>query len=159
MDNTKNKNIVDLAVQLSSAYMYKHSVERKDVESLVIDMCRVITSCEKKATYMQMSLSNAPAVPINESVHHDYIVCLEDGRKLKMLKRHLKTMYNMTIQQYKERWALPDDYPTVAPSYAEKRSQIAQTTGLGLSGRRGRRKGATLSETQESKDRHKLMAF
>ena len=77
-----------------------------------------------------------PAVPINESVHDDYIVCLEDGKKLHMLKRHLGSMYGMTLDQYKERWSLPHDYPTVSPSYARRRSAIAQKTGLGTNGRR-----------------------
>ncbi|USO02061.1 MAG: MucR family transcriptional regulator [Alphaproteobacteria bacterium] len=72
-----------------------------------------------------------PAVPVEESVHADYIVCLEDGKKLQMLKRHLKTVYNMTPQEYRDRWSLPQDYPMVAPSYAEKRSQIAYNVGLG----------------------------
>ena len=72
-----------------------------------------------------------PAVPIKKSVMPDYIVCLEDGRKLKMLKRHLKTAYNLTPDEYRERWGLPADYPMVAPSYANQRSALAKTIGLG----------------------------
>ena len=72
-----------------------------------------------------------PAVPINRSVTDDYLICLEDGKKLKMLKRHLKTAYNMSPQEYRERWGLPADYPMVAPSYAKKRSELAKDIGLG----------------------------
>jgi predicted transcriptional regulator len=77
-----------------------------------------------------------PAVPIKKSVQPDYIVCLEDGKKLKMLKRHLKTAYNMTPEEYRERWNLPADYPMVAPNYAKQRSQLAKDIGLGTRGRR-----------------------
>ena len=72
-----------------------------------------------------------PAVPVKKSVFPDYIICLEDGRKLKMLKRHLQTAYNMTPQEYRARWGLPSDYPMVAPGYAESRSAIAKSIGLG----------------------------
>ena len=81
-----------------------------------------------------------PAVPIKKSVMSDYIVCLEDGKKLKMLKRHLKTRYNMTPEDYRKRWGLADDYPMVAPAYAEQRSSLAKKIGLGTKPRaRGRR--------------------
>jgi predicted transcriptional regulator len=83
-----------------------------------------------------------PAVPIKKSVMPEYIVCLEDGKKLKMLKRHLKTRYNMTPEEYRKRWGLPDDYPMVAPAYAEQRSSLAKKIGLGTKPRaRGRRAG------------------
>ena len=78
-----------------------------------------------------------PAVPIKKSVFPDYIVCLEDGKKLKMLKRHLKTAYNMTPEAYRERWGLAPDYPMVAPNYARQRSRLAKEIGLGTRGRRG----------------------
>jgi predicted transcriptional regulator len=80
-----------------------------------------------------------PAVPIKKSVTPDYIICLEDGKKLKMLKRHLQTAYNMTPEQYRERWGLPPDYPMVAPNYALQRRELAKKIGLGTSRRRGRR--------------------
>jgi predicted transcriptional regulator len=76
-----------------------------------------------------------PAIPIKKSVMPEYIVCLEDGKKLKMLKRHLKTAYNMTPEQYRERWNLPADYPMTAPNYAKQRSQLALDNGLGTKGR------------------------
>ena len=79
-----------------------------------------------------------PAVPVKKSVYPDYIVCLEDGKKLKMLKRHLKTAYNMTPEGYRERWGLPTDYPMVAPNYARQRSRLAKEIGLGTRARRAR---------------------
>jgi predicted transcriptional regulator len=79
-----------------------------------------------------------PAVPVKKSVYPDYIVCLEDGKKLKMLKRHLKTAYNMTPEAYRERWGLPTDYPMVAPNYARQRSRLAKEIGLGTRARRPR---------------------
>ena len=87
-----------------------------------------------------------PAVPIKKSITPDYIVCLEDGKKLKMLKRHLRSTYNMTPDEYRHRWGLPADYPMVAPNYAAQRSAFAKKIGLGRNGggkgRRGRRKAA-----------------
>jgi predicted transcriptional regulator len=77
------------------------------------------------------SLGVSPFVPIEDSVHEDYIICLEDGKQLQMLKRHLKTLYSMTLDQYRERWNLPESYPMVAPSYARRRSEIAKNIGLG----------------------------
>lgn len=74
-----------------------------------------------------------PAVPVKKSVFPDYIICLEDGKKMKLLKRHLQTAYNMTPQEYRERWGLPPEYPMVAPAYAERRSEIAKSVGLGKS--------------------------
>lgn len=81
-----------------------------------------------------------PAVPIKKSITPDFIVCLEDGKKLKMLKRHLKTRYNITPDEYRERWGLPSDYPMVAPNYAAQRSDLAKKIGLGAKRRTRRRR-------------------
>jgi len=83
-----------------------------------------------------------PAVPVKKSVHQEYLICLEDGKKLKMLKRHLKTAYNMTPEQYRERWGLPQDYPMTAPGYSERRSGLAKSNGLGRSNWRKIKKAA-----------------
>ena len=77
-----------------------------------------------------------PAVPIKKSVTPDYLICLEDGKKLKMLKRHLKTAYGMTPEEYREKWGLPADYPMVSPNYARQRSQLAKEIGLGRQARK-----------------------
>lgn len=81
-----------------------------------------------------------PVVPIKKSITPDYIICLEDGKKLKMLKRHLKTRYNITPDEYRERWGLPPDYPMVAPNYAAQRSELAKQIGLGTKRRTRRRR-------------------
>jgi len=82
-----------------------------------------------------------PAVPVKKSVHPDYLICLEDGKKLKMLKRHLRTTYNMTPEEYRAKWGLPPDYPMVAPNYARQRSDFAKKIGLGrTAGRQGGRR-------------------
>jgi predicted transcriptional regulator len=77
-----------------------------------------------------------PATPINKSINHDYIICLEDGKKLKMLKRYLRSTYNMSPEEYRKRWGLPADYPMVAPAYAARRSEFAKRIGLGRGVRR-----------------------
>ncbi|RVU36306.1 MucR family transcriptional regulator [Hwanghaeella grinnelliae] len=79
----------------------------------------------------------APAIPVKKSITPDYIICLEDGKKLKMLKRHLKTAYDMSPEEYRERWNLPPDYPMVAPNYAKQRSRLAKKIGLGTRPRAG----------------------
>ena len=84
----------------------------------------------------QLSERRKPAVPVNKSVHNDFIVCLEDGKKLKMLKRYLRSTYNMSPEEYRKRWGLPADYPMVAPAYAAKRSEFAKQIGLGRGVRR-----------------------
>ena len=83
-----------------------------------------------------------PAVAIKKSVTPEYIICLEDGKKLKMLKRHLKTRYDMSPEEYRKRWGLPEDYPMVAPSYAQQRSALAKKIGLGTKPRARQRRGA-----------------
>ena len=88
-----------------------------------------------------------PAVPIRKSITPDYLVCLEDGRKLKMLKRHLRTSYNMTPDQYRHKWALPADYPMVAPTYAQQRSAFAKKIGLGRdAGRQAGKRAAVVKK-------------
>ena len=116
-------------------------MQNPDIENLENLMKRVssviVSTWEAVGTAVSTNPNLIPAVPIEESVQDDYLICLEDGKKLQMLKRHLKTVYNMTLEQYKERWGLSQDYPVVAPSYARRRSDIAKVTGLG-NGRRRR---------------------
>ncbi|MBU0859658.1 MAG: MucR family transcriptional regulator, partial [Alphaproteobacteria bacterium] len=103
-----------------------------DIPSLIQRVYRTLANVNGETT--SFSERPQPAVPIKKSVTPDYIVCLEDGKKLKMLKRHLKTAYNMSPEEYRERWGLPADYPMVAPSYAKQRSVLAKEIGLGTSG-------------------------
>lgn len=93
-----------------------------------------------KSSQEQPAQDQKPAVPVKKSITDDYIICLEDGKQLKMLKRYLRTKYDMTPDQYRAKWNLPSDYPMVAPSYSRRRSQFAKDIGLGQGGR-GKRKG------------------
>ena len=126
----KEKEIIVLqgVSQIVSAYISNNTVRLSDIDSLMRNVYDSFMSMSKK--------SSGPKVPsvgidIEKSVTPDYIVCLEDGKRLKMLKRHLRTAYGMTPQQYRERWSLPHDYPMVAPNYAKKRSFLARNYGLG----------------------------
>lgn len=130
--------LLSLATQIVAGYVSNHQVEVTDFKRLVQSAYQAISE-NGRVHYSSRGLGPlSPAVPIEESINEDYIVCLEDGKRLQMLKRHLKTVYKMSIEQYKERWGLPHDYPVVAPSYAKRRSQIAKNTGLGMTGRRRR---------------------
>lgn len=131
-------SIMTQATQLVCAIIEKsNNVNVNDLEELVSKATSAImTSWEAAGTRINTNPNLVPAVPIDESVQDDYLICLEDGKKLQMLKRHLKTVYNMSLEQYKERWGLSPDYPVVAPSYAKRRSDIAKVTGLGNGKRR-----------------------
>ena len=120
--------VLSLAVQIVSAHVAHNTVA---VESLPALIQSVYSTLSTVGTAAPEPEKLQPAVPIKKSVFPDHIVCLEDGKKLKMLKRHLKTAYDLTPEQYRERWDLPRDYPMVAPDYAEKRSALAKSIGLG----------------------------
>jgi predicted transcriptional regulator len=133
------EDLMDHTINLASAYLSCNSVGIDEVSSVLKTCFQAVTDVGRTASNPN-SGNLTPAVPVEESVYEDHIVCLEDGKKLQMLKRHLWTCYRMTVEQYKEKWGLPVDYPTVAPAYAKKRSNIAKETGLG-SGGRGSRTG------------------
>ncbi len=130
------QDFLSLVVDLTSAYISKNSVRTDEVKDILKEFSEALVE-ELKSINQSVanSPSRRPAVAIEDSVHDDYLICLEDGKKLQMLKRHLMTVYNMTVEQYKERWGLSADYPSVAPAYARRRSGIAKTTGLGNSNR------------------------
>jgi predicted transcriptional regulator len=122
-----------LAAEIVSAHVANNSVAISDLPGLI---AQVYGALDKLGQPTEPVISRPePAVPIRKSVTPDHVICLEDGRKMKMLKRHLATAYNMTPDQYRERWGLPADYPMVAPNYAQQRSTLAKTIGLGT--RRG----------------------
>ena len=121
--------ILALTAEIVAAHVGNNAVASADVGTLiqsVFDMLRGLGSDEPA-----IAVELTPAVPIKRSVTDDYIVCLEDGKKLKMLKRHLMTSYGMTPEQYRAKWALPLDYPMVAPSYSRTRQELARKIGLG----------------------------
>lgn len=121
--------------KIIAAYVANHKLTIEEIPDIIKKVYAAVSliTYETKSHTLQ---SKEPAVPIDQSVFEDYLVCLEDGRKLQILKRHLYNKYNLTLDEYKERWNLPNDYPTVAPGYAKKRTQIAKNTGLGKMGRR-----------------------
>jgi predicted transcriptional regulator len=127
-DHPANQNVLGLTAQIVSAHVSNNSVTPDALPSLIQEVYRTLAGVEKEPPTADKP---QPAVPVKRSVFPDHIVCLEDGKKLKMLKRHLKTAYNMTPEQYRERWQLPPDYPMVAPNYARHRSSLAKKIGLG----------------------------
>ena len=126
-DNSKQA-VLGLTAQIVSAHVSNNTVSRDALPELIQ---QVFSTLMAAGTEQAEPEQLQPAVPIKKSVFPDYIVCLEDGKKLKMLKRHLQTSYNITPEQYRERWGLPHDYPMVAPRYAEHRSELAKKIGLG----------------------------
>jgi predicted transcriptional regulator len=134
-DNTGESTFIELTAQIVSAFVGNNSVPSTEIANLIGQVHAAL----KRVSGGQMSAPAEPvkpAVPVKRSIASDYIVCLEDGKKFKSLKRHLRSRYNMTPEQYREKWGLPADYPMVAPNYAAARSQLAKQMGLGQQRRR-----------------------
>ena len=123
--------LLTLTSQIVSAYVSKNSVPASELPALIGSINKSLKSLGQPQQEPEASVDLKPAVPIKKSVTPDYIVCLEDGKKLKMLKRHLMSSYNLTVDDYKKKWGLPSDYPVVAPNYANQRSELAKKLGLG----------------------------
>ncbi len=133
-DQEAGQKLLDLTSNIVAAHVSHNSVSAQDLPNLIRDVYQSLATVgEPKETEPERP---TPAVPIKRSITPDYLICLEDGKKLKMLKRHLKTAYDMTPEQYRERWGLNADYPMVAPNYAKQRSQLAKEIGLGTKARR-----------------------
>ena len=127
---TENTELVGLAADIVSAYVRHNTVVASSVPALIADVSAAVRlAAAKSALPVEEDLT--PAVPIRKSVTPDYIVCLEDGKKFKSLKRHLRTYYDLSPEKYRERWGLSHDYPMVAPNYAATRSRLAKQMGLG----------------------------
>ncbi|RIK85490.1 MAG: MucR family transcriptional regulator [Hyphomicrobiales bacterium] len=122
--------IVELAANIVSAYVTGNSLKPTELPALIADVHRSLTILSNPAS-IERAEPLKPAVPIKKSIHDEYIICLEDGKKFKSLKRHLSTHYNLTPEEYRSKWGLPADYPMVAPSYAAARSELAKSMGLG----------------------------
>ena len=120
-----------LVAHIVACYVSKNNLASSELPGFIQQIHRSLTELGSNGAYVHGR--SEPVVPIHTSVQPDYIVCLEDGRRLKMLKRYLKTTYNMTPEQYRERWGLAADYPMVAPNYAKRRSRLAKDFGLGKS--------------------------
>jgi predicted transcriptional regulator len=136
MSETPRADLLTLTSQIVAAHVANNSVSMAELPKLIHDVHAALSGVGDKSG---LGARPEPAVAIKKSITPDYIVCLEDGKKLKMLKRHLKTAYNLTPEQYRDRWELPLDYPMVAPNYAKTRSSLAKKIGLGTRGRRKRR--------------------
>ncbi|HYZ48957.1 MAG TPA: MucR family transcriptional regulator [Sphingomonas sp.] len=130
------ETLITLTADIVAAHVSNNSVAVNDLPTLIANVHGALSGLGTPAP--QPESKPEPKVSIRSSVKPDYIVCLEDGKKLKMLKRHLMTHYNMTPEQYRQKWNLPADYPMVAPNYAEQRRSLAKKIGLGTKRRRGR---------------------
>jgi predicted transcriptional regulator len=123
-------NLIDLTAEIVSAYVGNNSVSSQELPTLISDVYSALQKTNGGEPEPEPEPLK-PAVPIKKSITPDYLICLEDGKKFKSLKRHLRTHYNLTPEEYRERWNLPSDYPMVAPNYAKARSELAKRMGLG----------------------------
>ena len=135
-EQISRSELLSLTTEIVSAHVSNNTVAVSDLPQLIGLVYNALA--KQGAEEAKPEEKPQPAVPIRRSVGQDYIICLEDGKKLKMLKRHLKTYHNMTVEEYKRKWGLPDDYPVVAPAYAQQRSELAKRIGLGTRRARGR---------------------
>jgi predicted transcriptional regulator len=133
-DIDSSNDLLALTTEIVAAHVSNNTVSVGDLPTLINQVYQSLASIGQSPAVS--TERPQPAVSVKRSVHSDYIICLEDGKKLKMLKRHLKTAYNMTPEEYRDRWQLPADYPMVAPNYARQRSRLAKEIGLGTRGRR-----------------------
>lgn len=146
---THDEMLITLTSDIVAAHVSHNSVAVGDVATLIANVHSALTGLVKPEEEPVEKLD--PAVPIRSSVKPDYIVCLEDGKKLKMLRRHLMAAYQMTPQEYRAKWGLPADYPMVAPSYAALRKELAVKVGLGHKSKAKARKGtAKIGATAKS---------
>jgi predicted transcriptional regulator len=126
--------LIELTANIVSAYVGNNPVQSGDIPGLIDQVHAALIRV--RAGGEPAVGAPTPAVPVKKSITAEYLVCLEDGKKFKSLKRHLRTRYDMTPEQYREKWSLPPDYPMVAPNYAAARSQLARQMGLGQQARR-----------------------
>jgi predicted transcriptional regulator len=130
MDESNRADLVELTAEIISAYVSNNTVVASDLPSIIGDVHEALSKATNRIGTTERE-ELRPAVALKKSVTPDYIVCLEDGKKFKSLKRHLRTHYNLSPEEYRDKWGLPHDYPMVAPNYAAARSQLAKQMGLG----------------------------
>ncbi|HLK24816.1 MAG TPA: MucR family transcriptional regulator [Caulobacteraceae bacterium] len=136
----EKSEVIEMTADIVSAYVGNNSVTAADLPGLIQSVHRALSGISSGAETTEAA-PKEPAVPIRRSITPDFLVCLEDGRKFKSLKRHLRTKYNMSPEDYRAKWGLAKDYPMVAPNYAKARSELAKQMGLGQGGRQaGRRR-------------------
>ena len=134
VDEAKKNGVLSMVTDIVAAHLSNNTVPVGDIPKLIHEVYGALTNLGQAPA--KRVERQEPAVSVKKSVTADYIICLEDGKKLKMLKRHLRTAYSLTPEQYREKWGLPADYPMVAPNYAKKRSSLARQIGLGTGGRK-----------------------
>lgn len=133
--DSPEQELLRLSAEIVAAYVAQNSVQAAAIPDLIRSVHDTLQGLGQPPA-ARTSERQKPAVPVSRSVHDDYIVCLEDGKKLKMLKRYLRSRYNMSPEEYRRKWGLPADYPMVAPAYAARRSDFAKQIGLGRGVRR-----------------------
>ncbi|MEL6245661.1 MAG: MucR family transcriptional regulator [Pseudomonadota bacterium] len=129
---TSNAELIELATDIVSAYVGANSIDASELPTLIT---KVHGTLKSLADETAPSTDLKPAVSIKKSVTDEFLICLEDGKKFKSLKRHLRSKYDLSPEEYREKWGLPADYPMVAPSYARQRSELAKKMGLGQGGK------------------------
>ena len=130
MTDAAGKNFIDLTANIVSAYLSNNPTPASEIPNLISQIHAALMRVSSGRSDTQAEPAK-PAVSLKKSINPDYLVCLEDGKRFKSLKRHLRSQYNMTPEQYRDKWGLPPDYPMVAPNYAVARSQLAKKMGLG----------------------------
>jgi predicted transcriptional regulator len=130
MTEAAGKSLIDLTANIVSAYLSNNPTPAVEIPNLISQVHTALQRVAGGRTEVSPEPAR-PAVAVKKSIHSDYLVCLEDGKRFKSLRRHLRTQYNMTPEQYRDKWNLPPDYPMVAPNYAVTRSQLAKKMGLG----------------------------
>jgi MucR family transcriptional regulator, transcriptional regulator of exopolysaccharide biosynthesis len=140
-DHTDEARCIQLTANIVSAYVSNNAVSSAEMPALISQVYSALMRVSKGAADAAPAAPLTPAVPVKRSITPEYLVCLEDGKKFKSLKRHLRTQYRMTPDQYRAKWNLPADYPMVAPNYAAARSQLAKQMGLGQQRRQRRDHG------------------
>jgi len=130
LEKNESTAMIPFVAEIVASYISNHELKKEDLSGFIQLVHSTLCNLSSSQSF-KLGSPSTPAVPIEESITPDYIICLEDGLKLKMLKRHLKTSYNMTPDQYRKRWRLPTNYPMVAPNYTKRRQSIAKSIGLG----------------------------
>ena len=133
-------DLVDMTAEIVSAYVGNNTIGAQELPSLIQQVYSALTQATRNVDIGATPEPRRPAINIKKSIMPDYLICLEDGKKFKSLKRHLRTHYNLSPDEYRAKWGLPKDYPMVAPRYAEARSALAKEMGLGQKGRPKKKK-------------------
>ena len=139
-ENISKEQLLEMTTEIVSAYVGNNTIAAGELNELIVSIHDSLHNLSTGGVEVEPEPIK-PAVPVRRSVTPDYLICLEDGKRLKMLKRHLRTTYGLSPDDYRAKWGLPADYPMVAPNYAQQRSEFAKKIGLGKVGQEKRRRG------------------